>query len=173
MNDSNGNLRDPKVLEINDPSRQEAYAQGWAAAIASMTTAVSRMRHAGTLGIPKSDLSGLGARIEDASGLLAPGGPGGSNLQLQYNDGGAFGGTAGLTWVAGVPTTVATSLQLVNQINDEVVDLVPRGIVSIENSDTDLRGVDRFGFNPKKSGPYTAGRAQNLHSQLAGSVAPA
>jgi hypothetical protein len=137
MNDSNGNLRDRKVLAINDAARQEAYAQGWAAAITSITTAASRRRDAGTLDIPKSDLSGLGARIEDASGLLAPGGPGGSNLQLQYNDGGTFGGTAGLTWVAGVPTTVATSLQLVNQINDEVVDLVPRGIVSIENSDTD------------------------------------
>jgi hypothetical protein len=137
MKDSDGNPLDPKILHIIDAARQEAYAQGWADAIISMTTAANRMRHAGTVDIPDSDLFGLGARIEDAGGLLMQGGPGGSNLQIQYNNGGAFGGTAGLTWVAGVPTTVATSVQLVNQINDEALDLVPRGMVSIENSNTD------------------------------------
>jgi len=137
IKDSDGNPLDPKILQIIDAARQEAYAQGWADAIISMTTAANRMRHAGTVDIPDPDLFGLGARIEDAGGLLMQGGPGGSNLQIQYNKGGAFGGTAGLTWVAGVPTTVATSVQLVNQINDEALDLVPRGMVSIENSNTD------------------------------------
>jgi hypothetical protein len=137
MKDSDGNPLDAKVLEIVDAARQEAFAQGWAAAIISMTTAANRMRHAGTVDLPDTDLFGLVARIEEAGGLLMQGGPGGSNLQIQYNNNGAFGGTAGLTWIAGVPTTVATSLQLVNQINDEAADLVPRGMVSIENSATD------------------------------------
>jgi len=144
MKDRDGNLLDAKVLEIVDAARQEAFAQGWAAAIISMTTAANRMRHAGTLDIPAgtldvsdTDLFRFAARVEDVGGLLMQGGPGGANLQIQYNNNGAFGGTAGLTWIAGVPTTVATSLQLVNQINDEAADLVPRGMVSIENSDTD------------------------------------
>jgi len=101
------------------------------------------MRHAGTLDVPAGTLDvsdtglfRLAARVEDVGGLLMQGGPGGANLQIQYNNNGAFGGTAGLTWIAGVPTTVATSLRLVNQINDEAADLVPRGMVSIENSDT-------------------------------------
>jgi hypothetical protein len=137
MKDSDGKPLDAKVLEIIDAARQEAYAQGWVAAIISMTTAANRMRHAGRVDIPDADLFGLAARVEEAGGLRMQGGPGGSNLQLQYNNNGAFGGTEGLTWIAGVPTTVATSLQLVNQINDEAADLVPRGMISIENSDTD------------------------------------
>src|SRR5215472_11056845 len=136
MKGSDENPLDAKVLEIVDAARQEAFAQGWAAAIISVVTAANQMRHVGAVDIPDTDLFGLGARIEEAGGLLMQGGPGGSNLQIQYNNNGAFGGTAGLTWIAGVPTTVATSLQLVNQINDEALDLVPRGMVSIENSDT-------------------------------------
>jgi hypothetical protein len=33
MKDSDGNPLDPKFLEMVDAARQEAYAQGWAAAI--------------------------------------------------------------------------------------------------------------------------------------------
>ena len=136
MQDSNGNLLDDKVLEIIDAARQEAYAQGWAAAIISMVTAANKMRHVGTVEVSDTtmpiDPLVAAARV----GLVMQGAPGGSNAQLQYNNNGAFGGTADLTWHPATATT-PTSLQLANEVNDEAGDLDPRGLISIENSDTD------------------------------------
>jgi hypothetical protein len=123
MQDSNGNPLDIEAV------RQEAYAQGWAAA-------ANKMRHAGTAEasdtIPTDPLIAA-ARV----GLVMQGGPGGSDTQIQYNNNGAFGGTAGMTWNPAIPPNTPTSLQLVNKVNDEALDLDPRGLISIENSDTD------------------------------------
>ena len=137
MQDSSGNPLDDKVLEIIDAARQEAYAQGWAAAIISMITAANKMRHAGTVeeldtAMPIDPLVAA-ARV----GLVMQAGPGGSDTQIQYNNNGAFGGTAGMTWHPAVPPNTPTSLQLVNEVNIEAGDLETRGLISTENSDTD------------------------------------
>jgi hypothetical protein len=119
MRDSEGNPVDTKFLEIVDAARQEGYAQGWKDAVTSMITAANNMQH------PKMDVRDaatvsnpvpVAAHAAQGGGLLTNT-PGGSDSQLQYNNAGAFGGTAGLTWNPAVPTTVATSLRLVNETN--------------------------------------------------------
>jgi hypothetical protein len=135
MRDSEGNPVDTNSLSA---ARQEGYAQGWKDAVTNMITAANNMQH------PKMDVSDaatvsnplpVAAHAAQAGGPLTNS-PGGSDSQLQYNNAGAFGGTAGLTWNPAVPTTVATSLRLVNETNTPA-DLDPRGMVSQENSDTD------------------------------------
>jgi hypothetical protein len=60
---------------------------------------------------------------------------GGSNGQLQYDNNGTLDGTIDLTWHPATSST-PTSLQLANEVNTEAADLDPRGLISIENSNT-------------------------------------
>jgi hypothetical protein len=60
---------------------------------------------------------------------------GGSNGQLQYDNNGTLDGTVDLTWHPATSST-PTSLQLANEVNTEVGDLDPRGLISIENTNT-------------------------------------
>ena len=132
MNGNNGNPL--------DAARQEAYAQGWADAVNSIITAANNMRrHLETVKVTDTatvtDPFLVAAHVAQAGALLTDT-PGGSNFDLQYNNAGTFGGTAGLKWNPATPPTVATSLRLVNETNT-AADLDPRGMVSTENSDTD------------------------------------
>jgi hypothetical protein len=137
MQNNSGNPLDDKVREIIDIARQEGYAQGWAAAIISMITAANKMRHAETVEDLDTAMPIDPLVAAARAGLMMQGGPGGSNTQIQYNNNGAFGGTAGMTWHPAVPPNTPTSLQLANELNVEAGDLDPRGIISTENSDTD------------------------------------
>jgi hypothetical protein len=142
MKVNDGNPLDAKVLEIVDAAREEAYAQGWADAVNSIITAANNMRHRETVKVTDTATVTapflVAAHVSHAGAFLTDT-PGGSNFQLQYNNAGAFGGTAGLTWNPAVPTTVATSLKLVNETNT-AAGLDPRGMVSTENTDTDHSG---------------------------------
>jgi len=62
----------------------------------------------------------------------------GSAGELQYtNNFGNLAGTPDMTFHPGVPGNSATYLQVVNEVNDEDVNFEPRGVVSVENSNTD------------------------------------
>ena len=55
--------------------------------------------------------------LSDFIGGGGGGTPGGSDTQMQYNDGGSFGGTTGLTWDDSTNLTVSNILEAFNKLN--------------------------------------------------------
>jgi len=96
----------------------------------------------GLSGTNLSDIEGTNLSV-DANGVLnasgGSGSPGGSDTQLQYNDGGAFGGIAGFTYddantkLTGVPNIDAALVLL-----DQAADPTTNGEINLNGTDVKI-----------------------------------
>lgn len=94
---------------------------------------------------PKSD--GLWYSKDDAgTETVLSAGPGGSNTQVQFNDGGVLGGDAGLTYVKGTDTLTAGNVAVTTNATvggtlGVTGTLTASGVLAVTAGTTTLRGV--------------------------------